>query len=415
VNRKQMWIGAAALAVVTILVVVWRHRTENADADPPDRAVPVAVALVKRGSLTSSLTVTGAFIPYQAVDVHAKVAGYVRNIYVDYGDQVKAGQTLAILEVPELAAQVAGAKAGLRRATDAVTRAQSDIRRSESIYAAYHAEYTRLKAASEERPGLIAAQELDNAMAKDKDTEARIESDKAALAEAESQLGVAQAELQRLTALEDYTHVAAPFAGVITKRWADVGTMIQEGITSNTQSMPVVTLAQWDRLRLVVPVPESDVPMIKLGSKVQVHVMAMNRDFEGKVARYADALNAETRTMHTEIDVENPGDAIKDGMFAETRLVLEEHDNVLKVPLQAVEQKDSAATVLVVNSEGRIEERRVALGLEDSDQAEVAFGLVENDRVIIGDRSQYHAGEKVQAKVQPEISPAVESGQQGVP
>jgi RND family efflux transporter MFP subunit len=413
-NRKQIWIAVGGLVLVVTIAVVWRHRTQTAEAEPADKAVPVAVALIQRGTVTNSLTLTGAFIPYQNVEVHAKVAGYIRNIYVDYGSYVKAGQTLAILEVPELEAEVVGAKAGLKRAQDAVTRAQSDIRSVESVYAAYHAEYTRLKAASEQRPGLIAEQELDDAMAKDKDAEARIESGKAALAEAQSQLGVAQAELQRVTALADYTRVTAPFDGVVTKRWADVGTLIQAGTSSSTQSTPVVTLAQWDRLRLVVPVPESAVPLIKLGSQVQVHVIAMNRNFDGKVARFAEALNEETRTMHTEIDVENPGDAIKDGMFAQTRLVLEQHGNVLKVPIQAVERKGSAGTVFIVNSEGVVEERNVTLGLQDSNYDEVLSGLSENDRVILGGHGQYHPGEKVEPKVQPEISPAVESGQQGV-
>jgi RND family efflux transporter MFP subunit len=410
VKRTHIWIGVGALAAVLILIFVWRHQSETANADQPDKAIPVAVALVKRGSISSSLTVTGAFRPYQEVDVHAKVAGYIRNIYVDYGDHVKAGQTLAILEVPELAAEVTGAKAGLKRAQDGVTRAQSDLQGAESIHAAYHAAYTRLKAASEARPGLIAEQELDDSMAKDKDTEAKIDSAKAALAEAEGQLGVAQAELQRVTAMEDYTHVIAPFAGVITKSYADTGTMIQAGTSSDTQSMPVVQLAEWQRLRLVVPVPESAVPLIKLGSVVQVHVDAMNRNFDGKVARFSEALNEETRTMHTEIDVENATGAIKDGMFAETRLVLQREDNVLTVPIQALDRTPSGATVLLVNAEGRVEQKQVQLGLEDSNRADVR-GLAENDRVIVGDRSQIRPGEKVQAKVQPDISASDESAQ----
>ena len=251
----------------------------------------------------NSLTLSGAFRPYQQVDVHAKVAGFIRKIYVDVGDHVKAGQVLAVLEVPELSAQVAGAKADIQRYQDAVRRSESEIQRAESTHAAYHAAYSRLKQASESRPGLIAEQELDDSMAKDKETAAQIESARAALAESQSQLVSARTDLDRLSALEAYSHITAPFAGVVTKRYADTGALIQAGTASETQSMPVVQLAEWSKLRLVVPVPESAVPQLQLGGTVQVHVSAMNRDFEGRVARFADALNDETRTMHTEIDV----------------------------------------------------------------------------------------------------------------
>src|SRR5262249_50360840 len=158
-------------------------------------------------------------------------------------------------------------------------------------HSAYHAAYTRLKQASDARPGLIAAQELDDSQAKDQESEAQVASAKAALAEAQGQLGVAQASLSRLAALEGYSHITAPFTGVITKRYADTGALIQAGTASDTQSMPVVQLAEWSRLRLVVPVPESAVPLLKLGSVVRVHVSALHRDFDGHVARFADALN----------------------------------------------------------------------------------------------------------------------------
>src|SRR4029077_8691367 len=159
--------------------------------------------------------------------------------------------------------------------------------------------------------------------------------------------------------LEAYSHITAPFAGVVTKRYADTGALIQAGTASETQSMPVVQLAEWLRLRLVVPVPESAVPQLQLGSVVQVHVSAMNRDFEGHVARFADALNDETRTMHTEIDVENANGTLKEGMYAEAKIVLNQQSNALTIPIQAVARNDSGGMVLIVDSQGRVEERPV--------------------------------------------------------
>jgi RND family efflux transporter MFP subunit len=398
--RKQKVVAIAAVVGVACLVALLRLRTGTAKADPHGDASlrPVAVALVKRSPVVNSLTLSGAFRPYQQVDVHAKVAGYIQKIYVDVGDQVKTGQVLAILEVPELSAQVAGAKADLRRDQNAIRRAQSEIERAESTHAAYHAAYTRLKQASESRPGLIAEQELDDSMAKDKETEGQIESARASLAESQSQLSVAQADLDRLSALEAYSHITAPFAGVVTKRYADTGALIQAGTASETQSMPVVQLAEWSRLRLVVPVPESAVPQLHLGSAVQVHVSAMNRDFEGRVARFADALNDETRTMHTEIDVENLDGTLKEGMYAEAKIILKQQNNALTIPIQALERNSSGATVLIVDNQGRVEDRQVKLGTEGSDRVEVLAGLAENDRVIIGNRGEFRSGEKVRPK-----------------
>jgi RND family efflux transporter MFP subunit len=398
-TSKQRIVAIAAMVIVGVVTVRLLTKT-TAKVDASDEVLPsAAVAPVKRAPIENSVTLSGAFHAYQQVDVHAKVAGYIRKIYVDVGDHVKTGQTLAVLEVPELSAEVAGAQAGLRRAKDAVTRAQSNVHSAESIYAAYHAAYTRLKQASETRPGLIAEQELDDSMAKDKDSEAKVESDKAALAEAQSQLAVAQAELQRMSAMEDYTHVTAPFAGVVTKRYADTGTMIQAGTSSDTQSMPVVQLAEYTKLRLVVPVPESAVPGLQLGNVVQVHVTAMNQDFEGKVARFADALNDETRTMHTEIDVKNPDGTLKEGMYAEAKLILKQHKDALTVPIQALERSTNGATVLIVDAQGRVEKRQVKLGVESSDRVDVVSGLADSDRVIIGNRSEFREGEKVQPKV----------------
>jgi RND family efflux transporter MFP subunit len=191
---------------------------------------------------------------------------------------------------------------------------------------------------------------------------------------------------------------------VVTKRYADTGALIQAGTASETQSMPVVQLAEWSRLRLVVPVPESAVPELRLGGVVQVHVSAMNRDFEGHVARFADALNDETRTMHTEIDVENANGTLKEGMYAEAKIILQQQNNALTVPIQAIQRNGSGASVLIVDSQGRVQERQVGLGAEGSDRVEVLSGLNENDQVIIGNRSEFRPGQKVSPKVVTENS-----------
>jgi RND family efflux transporter MFP subunit len=382
------------------VVLVLRFLGKSANAEKSEASLrPVAVALARESPISDMITLSGEFRPFQEVDVHAKVAGYIRRIYVDVGDHVKTGQTLAILEVPELDAQLQGAEAAIRRSQDAIRRAQGDLKRAESLHQAIHLDYTRLKQASEARPGLIAEQELDNAQAKDREGEAQISADEAAFSEARNQLDVASAEQKQLSAMSGYAQIVAPFDGVITKRYVDTGALVQAGTSSNTQAVPVVSVAQTDLFRLTLAVPESAVPMIRLGTTVTVHVQALNRDFEGKVARFANAVNQETRTMHTEVDVHNSGLTIVEGMYAEVKLTLAKSDHALAVPIQAVSREGSHTTVLVVNSNDQIEEREVHLGIEGANQVEVVAGLKPNDRVVMGSRSDFRPGERVDPKV----------------
>jgi RND family efflux transporter MFP subunit len=411
-QRRHIVIGAVIALAIVIATALLMHSLggEKKAAEPSRRVAPVVYAI--RGPLENSITLTGEFRPFQQVDVHAKVAGYIRHIFVDVGDKVSTGQELAILEVPELNAQVMGAQADIRRSQDATRRAQSDIERAESTHQAYHSAYTRLKQASEERPGLVAEQELDDSLAKDKESEAQINSARAALAESQNQLGMAQATLERLSALQAYSHITAPFTGVVTKRYADTGALIQAGTASDTQSMPVVQLAEWSLLRLVIPVPESAVTQLQLGSVVQVHVSALKQDFQGRVARFADALNEETRTMHTEIDVENKQGALTQGMYAEVKLALQQKTNALSLPIQAVVQEGNERYVLVLDNEDRVQKRDVEVGEQTSSTVEILHGLSEKDRVISAGQANYQIDEVVKAKVEP-ASAGADEGQTG--
>ncbi len=410
-QRRHILIGVVAALAVVIASMLLMHLFGDTDAkkaaDSAERVAPVVA--VARAPLENVITLTGEFRPFQQVDVHAKVAGYIRHILVDVGDKVQAGQELAILEVPELNAQVEGAKSDIGRSKDAIRRAQSEIERAQSTHTAYHAAYTRLKQASAERPGLVAEQELDDSMAKDKETEAQINSAQAALAESQNQLGMAQATLDRLSALQAYSHITAPFAGVVTKRYVDTGALISAGTSSETQSQPVVQLAEWSLFRLEIPVPESAVPMVHLGSVVQVHVLDLNRDFQGRVSRFADALNDETRTMHTEIDVENPQDTLTAGMYAEVKLALQGKKDALTVPIQAVVQEGNEHYVLALDDRNRVQKRNVELGEQTSTTVEIVHGLSEKDRVISAGQSDYVIGEVVTPKLESAPSGASKS------
>jgi RND family efflux transporter MFP subunit len=411
----KRWTIAAALVLVAGLVAwIWLGRGPNEDeaggpvganadsaahADTGNTGVPVAaVAAVERHNVVSSLTIAGEFKPFQDVDVHAKVAGYIRKIYVDVGDRVKEGDTIAVLEVPEMAAQLAGSEAAVRAAQQQIRKAQGDLQRAQSSHAAAHSAYARLKQAADARAGLVAQQEVDDTQAKDLESEGQAASAEAELSGARQQLEVAEANQKQYAAMASYTRITAPFAGVITNRYADTGALIAAGTSSSTQAIPVVRLAQTSKLRLVVSIPESVAGQIHLGDPVKVRVQALDTEIEGKVSRFADSLERQTRTMETEIDFDNRNGRLIPGMYAETRLSMREKKNVLTVLLEAVSRNGDAATVLEVNAQNVVEERQVRLGLEDNARVEVVSGLTEGERVVIGSRSEFHNGERIQPR-----------------
>jgi len=412
-TRKTKIIGGCAVILAVIAVWFWASRSK-AEGDPAasaaagDRGPIAPVAAVKRGNIGDTLTIAGAFKPFQEVDVHAKVSGYVRTMNVDVGDHVKEGQILAVLEVPELAAELSGAEAAVRRSQDEIRRAQSEIGRAQSTYSAANSAYTRLKEASDTRPGLVAQQELDDSQAKAQETQAQVESAKAAFSSAQQQLEMAEASRKQYSALSSYMRITAPFAGVITNRYADTGALVAAGTSSSTQALPVVRLAQYSVLRLVLPIPESVAAQIHIGQTMEVHVQAQNQDFEGKVSRFADALNEQTRTMETEIDFENRNNRLIPGMYAQALLPVDQHLDVLTVPLEAVQRNGDSAKALVVNRQNIIEERPVKLGGESNTRVVVLSGLAEGELVIVGDPAEFHPGQTVVPKAMDMSTSSVE-------
>lgn len=334
-------------------------------------AQPVAVARVARADLFNEITIPAEFRPYLQVELHAKVSGYVDQINVDIGDQVKARQLLATLEVPELRDE-------LNRAVAAEKRAAAD-------YKDAHLVYTRLLAVEKEHPNLVAQQELDAAEAKDATTEAA--------------LAAAKAEREKYETLLSYTRITAPFDGVVTRRYADPGSLIQAGTTSDTQSMPLVRLSDNYRLRLDFPVSVVYVKDIQLRDPVEVRVESLKgKPFNGIISRFSQKVDEDTRTMITEIEVPNPKLELVPGMYATVVLKVERRPQVLTIPTEAI-STDKKPTVYVVNSTQEIEERPVTLGLETPTKYEIVGGLKEGELVMIGSRSQVKLGQKVEAKL----------------
>jgi RND family efflux transporter MFP subunit len=388
-------IAAAMLSVVAGSVGCSRPRAAAATTDRPT----VSVAKITRGDLSQTLTLAAEFRPFQEIEVHAKVAGYVKSINVDVGDRVTAGQLLAVLEIPELQDDMTTAQAGVKRSQEEVNRAEADLARTESAHEVAHLSSTRLAAVMKQRPNLVAQQDIDEAQGRDRVAEAQVATAKAAVAAAQEQLAVARANENKTKTLFAYARITAPFAGVVTHRYADTGAMIQAGTSSQSQAMPVVRLSQNNLLRLTIQVPESAVSRIHLGAPVDVTVQALGRTFQGKVARFSERLNLDTRTMETEVDVPNPKLELVPGMYAYASITTDEARDVVVAPVQAIDRKDEKATVMLVGGDGRLESRVVTTGLESPDRVEVRNGVQPGDLVVIGSRAQLKAGNTVTPKV----------------
>jgi RND family efflux transporter MFP subunit len=315
---------------------------------------------------------------------------------------VKQGELLAVLEIPEMADDKARAQSMLSRSGAEVARARGELQRAQSSHDVAHLTYTRLSDVAKRRAGLIAQQEIDDAQSKDLVTEAQVNAAKSNLSAAEEQVQVNRAELQKVNTLADYLRVTAPFAGVITKRYADTGSMIQAGTSSSTQVMPLVRLSENSLLRLILPVPESAVPTVHIGQQVEVHVPTLNRSFPGRVARYADKLSPGTRTMDTEVDVPNPSLLLIPGMFAEVNLTLLSRNGVVAIPIPAVDWSggdESSGQDVILTPEDRTEIRSVKLGLQNPASVQVLSGLRAGELVVTSNRSGLEAGQRVRPKL----------------
>jgi RND family efflux transporter MFP subunit len=385
---------ASALFAGAVLISGCGGSERAADAD----GVPVAVVPVVRGDMDADFDRAGVFRPFQEINLYAKVSGYVKRINVDIGDRVKKGQLLAVLEVPELVAELEHSKAAVARGQADVKRAGDELERAKSAYEVMHLAYGRLAGVAKTQPGIVAQQELDASQGQDRQAEESVSAAESAVASAQQQLVVDRAELQKDQSMLDYAQIIAPFDGVVTQRFADTGAMVAAGTSSEKQALPVLELAQNDVLRLEIPVPESVVPSIREGDSVQVDVGAMNRDFEGKVVRFSRQLDESTRTMITEIDVPNANLTLVPGMYADVKIQLQHRQNVLCIPVVAIVRGDGKPYVLAIGAKNHIEKREIALGVEDARRAEVLSGLREGEFVVAANQAEFKPGQLVKPK-----------------
>lgn len=389
---------AASLSFLGLLCGCGSASTPRADSGPS--ATPVAVVKVARHNLANQIEVASEFLPFQEVDVYAKVSGYVQKLYVDWGTHVKKGQILADLEIPELQQQLQQDDANVHRGESDLERAREELNRANSEYNVAHLTYSRLADVQKTQPGLVAQEDIDVSQGKDQQANAGLSAAKDSLAASEQGLMGAKAAFEKDKALYAYSHITAPFDGVVTSIQAYTGALLPAGTSSNIGNSALCHLSQNDLLRLVIPVPESAVPDIHIGQNIAVDVSALGRTFNGKIARFSDQIDLQTRTMHTEVQVPNPKFELVPGMYASVQIPLHAALNVLSVPIQAVQPSGAGkGSVMIVNSQNMIEKRDVTLGLQMATEVEILSGLQENELVVFGTQTQYRPGELVAPKL----------------
>ena len=371
-------------------------RSAKVDAAP---APVVAVVNVTRHDLSNTLEIASEFEPFQEIDVYAKVSGYIQKLYVDWGTHVKEGQPMADLEIPELEQQLQADQAAVHRSESDLERASEELNRANSSYKVAHLTYTRLQGVQKTQPGLISQEDIDVSEGKDVEANAGVSAARDALAGAQQALAGAKATLDKDKALFAYSHIAAPFDGVVTRLYEYKGALLPGGTSSNIGTQALCRLSQNNLLRLVIPVPERAVPELRLGEVIDVKVSATGKTFSGKVVRFSDQIDVQTRTMHTEVQVPNPNYELVPGMYASAEIPLQRADKVLTVPTQVVQAAGAdKGTALIVNGANQIERRDVTLGLRTATQTEIVSGLKEGERVVFGSQSQYQPGELVTPK-----------------
>jgi RND family efflux transporter MFP subunit len=335
--------GLAAGAVVL-------QRSQPTSAQEPVAPPTVAVVKATRHTIDHMVEITAELHPFLQINVYAKIPGYLQTIGVDVGSRVKAGEVIARLDTPEQ---------------------ESDVARAETTFKEQKLEYDRVQAVIHQQPGLLAQEDVDKA---------------------QTAYDVAKANYEHAKVMEDYATITAPFDGVVTTRTADPGALIQAGTSPN--AVPLVHIAEEDKLRLILPVPEDIVPDVRVGTPVTVTVSAIGKSFTAPVARISGQIDSATRTMETEVDLDNTAGLMTPGMYADAEIRIVQHKDALTVPVQALNGKDNP-DVWLVGQDGKIVDRPVRLGISTPDRVEILNGLQEGDEVVFGARNAVSVGMRV--------------------
>ena len=296
---NPLTIYRSAIPLLLAIALAGCGNSHQAAADDPAKAPVAPVVKSVRHDLADTLEIASELEPFQEIEVYAKVSGYIKKLYVDWGTHVKQGQLLAELEIPELEQQIAQDEANVRRADHDLSRAREELSRAKSTYNVAHLTYTRLADVQKSRPELVAQQEIDVAQGKDLEASAGVSSAQDSLAASEQALESTKAALGKDRAMLGYSRITAPFEGVVTEISAYTGALLPAGTSSNKGDQALCRLSQNNLLRLVIPVPERAVSSIHTGQDVSIDIAGAKQSITGKIVRFSDQIDMQTRTARS--------------------------------------------------------------------------------------------------------------------
>jgi RND family efflux transporter MFP subunit len=386
----------AGVFVLGYLPRVRRERLISQQANAEEIALPIVnVVRAKQAAPVTQLSLPGNVQAVTEGAILARAEGYLVKRLADIGDRVKAGQLLAVIDAPELDQQVTQAKAALDQATASLVLARANLEQAKANE--YLAEITKKRNDTLVQRGVLSKQEGDQSTAVYGAQHATVHAMDAGIVAAQQNEKAADANLSRLTELQKYKEVRAPFAGVITLRNVDTGTLI------NSQTTMLYRIAQFDVLRIFVNVPQSFSEQLHPGMLADVAIQELpGRHFTGKITRVAGSLDSSTRTLLTEVQVPNPEGKILPGMYATVQISVSRTLLPVMVPGDAIVTQATGASIAVVDPDDTVHYHPVLLGRDYGLEVEVTSGLRDGQVVVVNPTDDVREG----IKVKPQFSHA---------
>jgi RND family efflux transporter MFP subunit len=370
---------AAGLLMVTVVRYFHAHAVAIAGEAAYSRPPPVDVVIARPATVGQALVLPGETAAWYETTIYARVNGYVANWKVDIGDQVKKGQVLATIETPELDAELAAAKAQLQ-----ASQAQVGARKAEAEFGKTTNERWR-----DAPKGVVSEQERESKKADYQSAEARLYA-------ANAQVALDKSKVDQYNAMTEFRQVKAPFDGTITERKIDVGNLVTAGSGSTTT--PLYRMAQTDPLRIFVDVPQSaSVELMNAGVPAEIRATgAIGGVFSGKIARSAESINPQARTMRVEVDMPNARHSLVPGMYVTVAFQLPPR-GLVEVPAAALIFRASGTQVAEVDAKGKIDFKTVEIARDNGSLVELSSGVEPGDRLVLNISSQIASGQTVAA------------------
>ncbi len=390
--------------ILSILLVVFTNCTDNKTtnnsgsqaAKSDAKALPtVEVSHPSFQSFSSEQLITGTVVPDQMVHIHAMEKGITREVMVDIGDEVNKGQVLAQLSNPILTYEYRLAESMILQEEANLLAAKAKLEMSTANSLAAQNIYKRLKAVYDQSPGLTTIMELENAKRDADVTVAEMNMAKANIDICNAKIKSAEILLMSLKERLTMLTIRAPFSGIISGRFVDPGKLIQNALVDQNAE-PIVSVESVSLLRLILPIPESDVSGIQVGDKLRVEFPSLpGNHLDLKISRIAKSLDPTSKTMEVQIDIDNKEGKIKSGMYAKAYLERSSSNKLLSLPHSAINMRKDQAFVYLVN-QGLVEEVALKKGLSGKEYFEVLnSNISEASQVITKGKSSVNSGQKV--------------------